>query len=90
MESSKPPLPEAVKIEVDGRPLEADAGLSVAAVLLRAGIRSLRRSPAGSPRGAFCMMGVCQECLVEIDGVRRQACLVTTEPGMGIVTGESA
>lgn len=79
---------QAAVIEVDGRPIDAEMGLSVAAALLRAGIRCLRVSPGGSPRGAFCMMGVCQECLVEIDGRQRQACLVRVEPGMRILTGQ--
>ncbi|MDH3659092.1 MAG: (2Fe-2S)-binding protein [Alphaproteobacteria bacterium] len=79
-------MPTVVTIDVDGQTIDAQPGLSVAAALLRAGIRTLRHSPAGSPRGAFCMMGVCQECLVEIDDVRRQACLVAVEAGMRIVT----
>ena len=45
----------------------------------------VRRSPrTGSPRGAFCMMGVCQECLVRIDGMLRQACLTPVEDGMRV------
>lgn len=90
MESSTLPAQQTTRIEVDGRPLDAERGLSVAAALLRAGIRCLRRSPGGLPRGAFCMMGVCQECLVEVDGEKRQACLVAIEPGMKIVTGKHA
>lgn len=80
-------LPKAIAIEVDGQLIDVAPGLLVAAALLRAGIRRLRKSPTGLPRGAFCMMGVCQECLVEIDGVQRQACLVAVEPGMRILTG---
>ena len=84
--TSSSPLQGAV-IEVDDRTIDAEPGLSVASALLRAGIRRLRTSPTGLPRGAFCMMGVCQECLVEVDGVQRQACLVAVEPGMRILTG---
>lgn len=89
MESSTLPAQQTTRIEVDGRPLDAEPGLSVAAALLRAGMRTLRQSPGGMPRGVFCMMGVCQECLVEIDGVRRQACLTEVEPDMRIVTERS-
>lgn len=89
MESSMPCADQAIRIEIDGRQIDTESGLSVAAALLRADIRCLRRSPTGLPRGAFCMMGVCQECLLEIDGVMRQACLVTVEPDMRIVTGET-
>jgi predicted molibdopterin-dependent oxidoreductase YjgC len=84
------PQSELTTIEVDGQPVQAECGLSVAAALMRVGVRELRQSPSGLPRGAFCMMGVCQECLVEIDGRRRQACLVLIEPGMRIVTGVNA
>ena len=53
--------------------------------LLCAGRLDVRRSPrTGSPRGAFCMMGVCQECLVRVDGVLRQACLTPVEDGMRV------
>ena len=77
-------------VDIDGRTVHVECGLSVAAALMRVGVRELRRSPTGMPRGAFCMMGVCQECLIEIDGHRRQACLVAIEPGMRIVTGVNA
>ena len=46
--------------------------------------RELGGPRTGSPRGAFCMMGVCQECLVRIDGVLRQACLTPVEDGMRV------
>ena len=36
-------------------------------------------------RGApYCMMGVCQECLVRVDGVLHQACLTRVEDGMRV------
>ncbi len=59
----------AVTIHIDGRAFVARAGDSVAAALLAAG-RAACRSTAvsGSPRGPFCLMGACFDCLVEIDG----------------------
>ena len=61
------------------------AGETVAVALLCAGRLDVRRSPrTGGPRGAFCMMGVCQECLVRVDGVLRQACLTPVEDGMRV------
>jgi predicted molibdopterin-dependent oxidoreductase YjgC len=40
---------------------------------------------SGSPRAPYCMMGVCFDCLMEIDGVpNRQACLVPVAEGMRI------
>lgn len=77
-------------IEVDGRKLEVDAGVNVAAALIAHGVRTLRLSPAGKPRGAFCMMGVCQECLVTIDDRLQQACLVPVTADMQIATGATS
>jgi predicted molibdopterin-dependent oxidoreductase YjgC len=77
-----------LQIEFNDRRLEVEPGLNVAAALLSAGITDLRTSPSGQPRGAFCMMGVCQECVVTIDGSIRQACLVRVEDGMTIATGQ--
>jgi sarcosine oxidase subunit alpha len=72
-----------VAILVDGETVPARAGEPLAAALLCAGRRALRRSPRdGQPRGAFCFMGVCQECVVEVDGARAQACLTPARDGM--------
>jgi hypothetical protein len=76
-----------VRLTVNRRPVEAFAGESLAAVLMANGTLMLRRSPrAGGARGAFCFMGVCQECLVRVDGVKRQACLVEAGDGLVIET----
>jgi D-hydroxyproline dehydrogenase subunit gamma len=80
-----------VRIEVDGRPLETQPGRVLAAALLEAGILRLRRSPRlGLARGAFCMMGICHECVVEIDGALEQSCLVPVTDGMVVRSGVSA
>ena len=73
---------------VDGGAIEAREGDTVAAALLAAGIVQFRTTPvSGTPRGPLCMMGVCFECLVTIDGVgSRQACLTLVRPGMKIET----
>ena len=80
----------------NGAEIHCRAGETVASALLCAGRIGLRRSPrAAGPRGAWCMMGVCQECLVRVDGVVRQACLTPAESGMrvdalgGVATIES-
>jgi predicted molibdopterin-dependent oxidoreductase YjgC len=78
-----------VTIRVDGRPVEAHAGEMLAAALMAAGIFRLRQSPnAGTPRGAFCLMGVCQECLVRVGGELRQSCMVPVAAGLEVATGE--
>ena len=81
-------LPEAVEIFVDGKPIPAYPGESLAAALLAAGIVRLRYSPrAGTPRGAFCLMGVCQECVVQVDGRNTESCLRPVRQGMVVSLG---
>lgn len=76
---------DAAEVLVDGHKLSLTRGRSVAAALFEAGIVALRNSPrAGTPRGAFCLMGVCQECAIFIDGRVRQACLVPVTDGLVI------
>jgi predicted molibdopterin-dependent oxidoreductase YjgC len=80
----------AVTIMVDGRPVDAFAGETVTTALLAAGIRRVRRSAVvGAPRGPFCLMGVCQECLVAIDGRQVLGCQVAVVPGMRIATEQA-
>lgn len=75
-----------VTIYFDGTPLSVPAGLSVAAALLANGARATRTTPVGGvPRGPYCMMGVCFECLLEIDGVaNQQGCLTRVRDGMRV------
>ena len=83
------PHQRAIRVTVDGRLVEARAGDSVAAaLLLAAGVLPTRVSPvSGAPRAPYCMMGVCFECLVTIDGMgNRQGCLVPVTEGMVIET----
>jgi predicted molibdopterin-dependent oxidoreductase YjgC len=82
----------AVTIIVDGRPVTAYRGESVAAALLADGRRALRRTlKERAPRGMFCGMGVCFDCLVSIDGrADLRACLIAVEDGMTISTGLGA
>ncbi len=69
----------------EGRLIQALAGESVAAALLVAGERILSRGKDGSPRGLFCGMGVCHDCLVEIDGqAGLRACMTAVRGGMSI------
>jgi len=75
-----------VTVFVDDAPLRVAAGDSVAAALLAAGIAVFRAAPRqGSPRGPYCMIGNCYDCLLEIDGMPyRQGCLTTVAEGMRI------
>ena len=66
--------------------IQANPGDSVAAAILAAGHASTRTTPvSGRRRGPYCMMGICFECLLEIDGIpNRQGCMVTAEDGMTV------
>ena len=80
-------MTERLTIRVDGRPLEVEPGLTVLAALWSAGVRAVRTSVAGEPRGPLCGMGVCFECRVTIDGApQRRACLETVREGMEVAT----
>ncbi|WP_314173912.1 (2Fe-2S)-binding protein [Streptomyces winkii] len=57
-------------ITVDGEPVPGIAGQTVAGVLLAADRLSWRRSRSGAPRGVFCGIGVCFDCLVTVNGER--------------------
>jgi sarcosine oxidase subunit alpha len=80
---------EPITIMVDGVPVRAHHGETVAAALLADGRRVLRRTVRRrAPRGMFCGMGVCFECLVTIDGVEGvRGCMTAVSDGMRIETG---
>lgn len=79
-----------VSITVDGEPVEAFPGESIASALLAAGRRIVRRTASGAPRGVFCNMGVCFECVVVVDGSPGvRACQTPVRPGMVIVADGS-
>jgi len=78
----------AVTLKIDGKPISARTGDTVAAAMLAAGVDHCRTTPVtGSPRAPYCLMGVCFDCLVTIDGVgSRQGCLVPVREGMAVET----
>jgi D-hydroxyproline dehydrogenase subunit gamma len=75
---------DEVTIAIDGVPCKADRHESVAAVLLRQPDPWSRLTAmSGAKRGPYCMMGVCFECLAEVDGVPSvQTCLKLAHDGM--------
>ena len=77
---------DIVTIHLDGAPVSAREGDTVAAALLATGVDYTRTTPVGGgPRLPYCMMGVCFDCLMEIDGVpNRQACQVRVRDGMQV------
>ncbi len=86
------PEPSAFEISFDGRPIPAQDGWTVGAALTAAGIRSWRTTRvAGAPRGLFCGIGVCFDCLVTVNGAPSlRACLVPARPGDSISTQEGS
>jgi predicted molibdopterin-dependent oxidoreductase YjgC len=79
-------------IYLDGEPVSARAGDSVAVALLAHGVRATRRHPvSGEPRGPYCMMGACYECLAVVDGRSGvQTCLTEVHDGMRIARQDGA
>ena len=80
------PAVAPVSITIDGMPVEAREGDSVAAALLAAGHARCRSSSVSdAPRGPYCMMGVCFDCLAIVDGVASvQTCLTPVRDGMSV------
>jgi len=71
---------------VNGTPVSAERGTTVAAALMQAGIAS-HKSVSGQHRSALCAMGICMECCATVNGVQHvRTCQVLVEPGMEIVT----
>ncbi len=88
-------LPDAaparpVPFSLDGEAVSGREGDTVAAALLALGRRSFRRTAvSGAERGPWCLMGVCHDCLVTVDGVgNAQACLMPLRAGMAVETQE--
>lgn len=74
-----------VRLSLDGRPVTAYEGESVAALLLAEGHAATRRTVGGAPRGVYCGMGVCFDCLVVVDGVpNTRACVTWVREGMDV------
>jgi len=83
----RPDAPAAtVTVTVEGRPIHVPAGATAAAAFLLAGLPAIRETAAGNtPRAPYCLMGICHDCLAEIDGIpNRQSCMVTVTEGMRI------
>jgi predicted molibdopterin-dependent oxidoreductase YjgC len=73
------------QFEFEGQPVPAEPGDTVGAALARAGRLALAVGPGGGARGVYCGIGVCFECVVEVEGVGRvRSCLQRAEPGMRV------
>ena len=83
--------PAPVSISVNGKAVEAYEGESVLTALLAADVLVMSRDSFGRPRTPFCNMGVCFDCMVEVEGApsRVRACLMPVRAGMRVVVPES-
>jgi predicted molibdopterin-dependent oxidoreductase YjgC len=78
---------QAFEIEVDGVPVVAYEGETVAAALMAAGIRTTNKTARGQPRGICCGIGLCYGCTMVIDGVpNTRTCQTRARPGMRLET----
>lgn len=75
-----------VRFSFEGRTLTATEGDSLALALLQAGVEVFRESTvSGAPRAPLCLMGVCFDCLLQVDGrANVQACMVHVREGMQV------
>jgi len=75
-----------ITLRLEGREIHASQGDTVAMALLLAGVTPFRRTPvSGAPRAPLCLMGVCFDCLVDVDGHRNvQSCMVEVREGMSV------
>jgi aerobic-type carbon monoxide dehydrogenase small subunit (CoxS/CutS family) len=71
------------QLSFEGRTVRAHPGETIATALLAAGVRQLRTTRVGArPRGLFCAIGACHDCLVLVDGAGPvRACLTPAAPG---------
>ena len=76
----------ALTLQIDGRTITAFEGDTLAVALLAAGVDVFRHTPvSGQPRAPLCLMGVCFDCLVRLDGrANVQACMVPVRAGMQV------
>ncbi len=81
---------QAITIIVDGLPLSAHEGETIAGALLASGRRAWHHTRHGQPRGLYCGIGLCFDCLVTVNGTPNvRACLTPVAAGMVVETGTS-
>ena len=73
-----------VTIRVNGKEIEAIEGEPIAAAILASGIKVLRyTSKLKSPRGLYCAIGRCTDCIMKVNGIPSiRTCITPVEPGM--------
>lgn len=79
------PTGRTISFQFDGQRIDALEGETIAAALSAAGITTLRHTASGAPRGVFCGMGACFDCVVTVNGrIGQRACLMPAQDGMQV------
>src|SRR5471032_2280379 len=82
------PVGRAISFRFDRQRIDALEGETLGAALSAAGITTLRHTPSGAPRGLFCGMGACFDCVVTVDGrIGQRACMTRAVDGMDVASG---
>jgi predicted molibdopterin-dependent oxidoreductase YjgC len=77
---------QEIHFQVDGQPILAYEGETIAVALIAAGHRAFRHTAKGEPRGVFCGIGMCFDCMINVDGRNVRACLTPVREGMVVTT----
>ena len=77
---------KTVTIYFDGQPIEALEGEPIAAALINAGVHAFRTTPKlHQPRGIFCAIGRCTDCMMIVDGIpNTRTCVTPVKDGMRV------
>ena len=82
------PVGRPIAFRFNDQRIEARLGETLAAALSAAEITTFRHTPSGAPRGVFCGMGACFDCVVTVDGrIGQRACLTPAQDGMRVESG---
>lgn len=75
-------------IYLDGEPIEALESDTIASALLAHGKKICRYTRKyNEPRGVFCAIGRCNDCIMTVDGIPNiRACITPVKDGMQIKT----
>jgi glycine/D-amino acid oxidase-like deaminating enzyme len=82
------PVGRTISFRFDDRRIESLQGETLAAALSAAGVTTFRHTAAGAPRGLFCGIGACFDCVVTVDGrIGQRACVTPAGDGMAVESG---
>jgi len=86
------PAGRTVEMIVDGKKIQAKEGETIAAALIAAGIRVNRyTAKRQEPRGVFCAIGQCTDCVMVVNGVpNTRTCITPVADGMVVETQQGA